>query len=253
MTERMRESAAYAGRRNVAQRAENTPAADAEAAAAPHDDRTLGARLRKERDRRGLTLRELARRLEVSPSLVSQIETGKTQPSVRTLYAIVSELGVSLDEVFSTSDEDVEARPVVSRRAAVQSTVPSVQSHDTGAPQGEGRVQRAGGRQVIDLGSGVRWERLTTWNDRDVDFLYATYEAGGSSSPDGGLMRHNGREFGVVLSGKLGVTVGFEDYVLGPGDSIAFDSSTPHRLHNDGDEVVTAIWIVLGRHHVHEK
>ena len=61
-------------------------------------------------------------------------------------------------------------------------------------------------------------------------------------------MRHNGREFGVVLTGELGVKVGFEDYVLNAGDSIAFDSSTPHRLHNDGDEVVTAIWIVLGRH-----
>src|SRR5438093_4905794 len=61
----------------------------------------LGERLRRERDRLGLSLRELARRLEVSPSLVSQIETGKIQPSVRTLYAIVSELGVSLDELFS--------------------------------------------------------------------------------------------------------------------------------------------------------
>ena len=42
---------------------------------------------------------------------------------------------------------------------------------------------------------------------------------------------------------------GFEEHVLDPGDSIAFDSSIPHRLHNDGDEVVTAIWMVLGRHH----
>jgi transcriptional regulator with XRE-family HTH domain len=61
----------------------------------------LGERLRAERDRLGLSLRELARRLEVSPSLVSQIETGKIQPSVRTLYAIVTELGVSLDELFA--------------------------------------------------------------------------------------------------------------------------------------------------------
>jgi len=66
-------------------------------------------------------------------------------------------------------------------------------------------------------------------------------------------MRHNGREFGVVLAGELGVKVGFEDYVLRPGDSIAFDSSIPHRLHNDAEEVVTAIWIVVGRHDVHEQ
>jgi transcriptional regulator with XRE-family HTH domain len=196
-----------------------------------------------------LSLRELARRLDVSPSLVSQIETGKTQPSVRTLYAIVSELGVSLDDVFAPSAED-SGRDAPGPRGRRRAGRPpgTARSGD-----GLGRVQRAAERRVIDLGSGVRWERLTTWDDRDVDFLYTVYEAGSSSSPDGSLMRHNGREFGIVLSGELGVTVGFEEYVLGPGDSIAFDSSVPHRLHNDGDESVTAIWMVLGRHHTSER
>src|ERR1700730_8651817 len=60
----------------------------------------VGAQLREKRFEIGMSLRELARRLDVSPSLVSQIETGKIQPSVRTLYAIVSELGLSLDEIF---------------------------------------------------------------------------------------------------------------------------------------------------------
>ena len=43
------------------------------------------------------------------------------------------------------------------------------------------------------------------------------------------------------------MTLGFEEYVLGPGDSVCFESSVPHRLHNDGSEAVTAVWIVLGR------
>ena len=221
----------------------------AESRSARRHDGTLGARLREERDRRGLTLRELARRLEVSPSLVSQIETGKTQPSVRTLYAIVSELGVSLDEVFSPSAAGPDGHSLAASARAGRGKVAGVAKTGPGAPEGHGRVQRLADRRKIDLGSGVHWERLTTWDDRDVDFLYATYEAGGSSSPDGSLMRHNGREFGIVLTGELGVTVGFEEHVLGPGDSIAFESSIPHRLHNDGDEVVTAIWMVLGRHH----
>jgi transcriptional regulator with XRE-family HTH domain len=220
---------------------------------APAAAQTLGARLREERDRLGLSLRELARRLEVSPSLVSQIETGKTQPSVRTLYAIVSELGVSLDEVFTPSADGPDGHsltgsPDAGRRNAPGAGVPKA-GPGAGAAEGHGRVQRLAERRKIDLGSGVHWERLTTWDDRDVDFLYATYEAGGSSSPDGSLMRHNGREFGIVLTGNLGVTVGFEEHVLVPGDSIAFESSIPHRLHNEGDEVVTAIWMVLGRHH----
>lgn len=218
-------------------------------AAKPAGAKTLGARLREERDRLGLSLRELARRLEVSPSLVSQIETGKTQPSVRTLYAIVSELGVSLDDVFAPAGKGSDGHSLPSSPRASRRKVSSTAEAGRGPAEGDGRVQRAAERRVIDLGSGVHWERLTTWNDRDVDFLYTTYEAGGSSSPDGSLMRHNGREFGIVLAGRLGVTVGFEEHVLDPGDSIAFDSSIPHRLHNDGDEVVTAIWMVLGRHH----
>ena len=210
----------------------------------------LGERLRTERDRLGLSLRELARRLEVSPSLVSQIETGKIQPSVRTLYAIVSELGVSLDELFApptgTAGEKAAAPPeapvrATSRRAAAGPASP------------DGRVQRSHDRRAIELESGVRWERLTAWNDPDVEFLHTTYRVGGASSPEGTLVRHNGREFGTVISGRLGVTVGFEDYVLEPGDSISFESSLPHRLHNDGDVDAVAVWVVLGRYHPGER
>jgi transcriptional regulator with XRE-family HTH domain len=218
-------------------RAEKTAPAEPEGAV------TLGSRLREERDRLGLSLRELARRLEVSPSLVSQIETGKTQPSVRTLYAIVSELGVSLDEVFVSAEESERDASATARAVDV------VRAEPAPPREREGRVQRAQSRSVIDLGSGVRWERLTTWNDRDVDFLFAVYDVGGESSPAASLVRHNGREFGIVISGTLGVTVGFEEYVLAAGDSISFDSSVPHRLHNDGSEVVNAIWVVIGRHH----
>ena len=101
---------------------------------------------------------------------------------------------------------------------------------------------------VVELESGVRWERLTALSDPDVEFIYAVYKAGSASSRADSLLRHNGREFGVVLSGRLGVTVGFDEYLLGPGQSITFDAATPHRLHNDGDEDATVIWVVLGRH-----
>ena len=70
-------------------------------AEAPFD---LGARLRAIRLRHGVGLRELARRLELSPSSISQIETGKIQPSVRTLYAFASEFGVPVDDVLFGDD-----------------------------------------------------------------------------------------------------------------------------------------------------
>jgi transcriptional regulator with XRE-family HTH domain len=203
----------------------------------------MGARLREKRIELGVSLRELARKLEVSPSLVSQIETGKIQPSVRTLYAIVSQLGMSLDAIF---DLTAEAGP--RGRGAAPAPVAAPTGGEAAEALSHGRVQRAADRRTIALESGVHWERLTAWDDPDVEFLMAVYEVGGSSSSDRKLMRHSGREFGLVISGSLSVTVGFEEHVLGPGDSMSFESTVPHRLHNEGDEPVRAVWVTLDRH-----
>jgi transcriptional regulator with XRE-family HTH domain len=199
--------------------------------------RALGPRLRAIRLGRGIGLRELARRLDLSPSSISQIETGKMQPSVRTLYAFAEELGVTVDEVLFASG------PVAS------STPPSASTDPAPAPSpGPGlAVERAGDRPAITLNSGVTWERLMLWADEDVEFIEATYEPGGASGPPDGFVRHNGHEFGYVLEGTLRVVVGFDEFVLGPGDVITFPSPTPHRLSNDGTDVVRAIWVVRGR------
>jgi transcriptional regulator with XRE-family HTH domain len=197
----------------------------------------VGQRLRSERERHGVSLRELARRLEISPSALSQIETGRSRPSVGTLYAIVSELDMSLDELFGSQRSAAAAS-----RAADAGGGPE----ETGATL----VQRRDTRKGIDLESGVRWERLTPTAEQDADFLYVVYEVGGASSREGTHMRHMGREYGLVLSGRLRVTIGFdEEHELGPGDSIAFESSRPHRLENAGSEPVEAIWFVVGRSH----
>ena len=197
----------------------------------------VGQRLRSERERHGVSLRELARRLEISPSALSQIETGRSRPSVGTLYAIVSELDMSLDELFG-SQRTVAAAPRVADAAE--------SPEETGVTL----VQRRDTRKGIELESGVRWERLTPTAEQDADFLYVVYEVGGASSREGTHMRHMGREYGLVLSGRLRVTIGFdEEHELGPGDSIAFESSRPHRLENAGAEPVEAIWFVVGRSH----
>jgi transcriptional regulator with XRE-family HTH domain len=195
----------------------------------------LASRLREERTAQGLSVRELARRLELSPSAISQIETGRARPSVSTLYSIVTELGMSLDELF---------RPVDAPAAPGGSSAKNAQS----APKEEdGRVvQRSDSRKTLDLESGVRWERLTPAPEPEVDFLYVVYDVGGASSA-GALTRHSGREHGLILTGRLEVTVGFETYELGPGDSVSFDSTEPHRLRNIGDVPVEGIWVVLGR------
>lgn len=193
----------------------------------------IGSRLREEREGARISQRELARRLGVSASLISQIESGQSKPSVSTLYAIVTELGVSLDHVFRIHEDELSIATVVG-------------AEDQSAVAG-GPVVRPSERHVIELDSGVTWERLTSHQHENVDFLHVIYDVGGSSAPDERLMRHPGREYGHVLSGRLGVQLGFERHELGPGDSIAFDSTTPHRLWNLGDEAVQGIWFVVGR------
>ena len=187
----------------------------------------VGSRLRTERERLGIGLRELARRVRVSPSLVSQIELDRVNPSVSTLYALVTELGMTMSDVFG--DTRPGERVVLQLRG------------------GDGLAERPETRRVINLASGVRWERLTRDSDRDVEFLYVVYPVGAASCPADALMTHGGKEYGYVTSGTLGVQVGFEEYKLGPGASIAFDSSSPHRLWAIGNEPVHAIWVVIGR------
>jgi transcriptional regulator with XRE-family HTH domain len=205
----------------------------------------VGARLRAQRERSGVGLRELARRLGVSPSAISQIETGRSRPSVSTLYAIVSELGMSLDELFSGSSSGQRERAPVGERAGA--TEEQARSAETASPSAEQYVQRAESRRALELETGVRWERLTRHADRFADFLYVIYDIGGSSNQGDRFIRHSGREYGLVLSGKLEVTVGFDTHVLGPGDSISFDSTMPHCLRNVGNEPVHGVWFVIGR------
>ena len=113
-------------------------------------------------------------------------------------------------------------------------------------------MQRADTRRSITLESGVRWERLTATADPLVEFLYVTYEVGSTSSPTEVMMRHPGREYGIVLSGHLGVAIQFDTYELGPGDSIAFDSTLPHRLWCIGPQPVHAVWFVVGHSPSHQ-
>jgi quercetin dioxygenase-like cupin family protein len=60
-------------------------------------------------------------------------------------------------------------------------------------------------------------------------------------------MRHPGSEYGFLASGRLTLTLGFEEISLGPGDSISFDSTTPHAYRNDGDEPAVGVWFVVER------
>jgi mannose-6-phosphate isomerase-like protein (cupin superfamily)/DNA-binding XRE family transcriptional regulator len=206
----------------------------------------LGPRLRLAREESRLSVRELARRIGCSASLISQIERGVSVPSVGVLYSLATELGSSLDHLLFGADQAQRVVPApepVSVPAPAPVPVPAPVAAPV--PVGSGIVQRGGCRSIIDLASGVRWERLTPGADAMTDFLEVIYSPGGHSTDERRPLRHDGREYGLVLSGTLQANVGFESYELGPGDSIAFDSSTPHEYLNKTGEPVHAVWVVV--------
>ncbi|GAA2385404.1 cupin domain-containing protein [Streptomyces coeruleofuscus] len=201
----------------------------------------VGARIRQARLERGTSLRALAREVGVSASLVSQIETGKSQPSVSTLYAITTVLGISVESLF-----DARASSPMAGADSHGAVPPALAAFAADPGRRIGPLVGAGERETLELDSGVVWERLGRVPGADVDFLLVTYRPGGSSSGSGGLMRHTGTEYGYLTSGELILTLGFDEYTVRPGDAVSFESTTPHRYRNDGEVPAVGVWFVSG-------
>ena len=248
----------------------------------------IGDRIRTERLRRGQTVRGLARSIGVSASLISQIETSKSRPSVSTLYAITTSLGISVADLLDppTGDSPAVVAPADSMARIGSGSQPSIGGAQGRGPMGTagptaapaansglsaageqlsavqqlssgrnvtgpdreravGPLVRPADRELIELDSGVTWERLGQIPGAQVDFLLVTYQPGGTSSSNGQLMRHAGTEYGYLLSGRLTLRLGFDEHQLTAGDAVSFSSSTPHGYRNDGVTPAVGVWLVL--------
>jgi uncharacterized cupin superfamily protein/DNA-binding XRE family transcriptional regulator len=222
----------------------------------PQHARAIGEKLRAVRQERQMSLRELANKAEVSASMLSQIETGKVFPSVRSLYGIADALNVSVDYFFpeqngSRVTPDVpeisppgmltasEMRDAKLNGTAGMVTEFAARTHPSSP------VVHANARPMIELKGGVSWSRLTALAEQGAEFLEITYAPGAMSGAS--LSHHEGREFGLILEGELVVELGFESHTLHEGDSIIFESTVPHRLINKSDQPMLAVWVVLSK------
>lgn len=213
----------------------------------------LGSRLRQVRDERGLSVRELARRAGCSASLISQIERGNSAPSAGILYALANELSVSLDHLFGIASPGPArsgAEPDRGQGVTLAVTGPAREATHAPwgrpvGPDGAGIVQRGKDRRCIELSTGVRWERLTPQFDARVDFMEVVYAPHGRSTDAHRSIRHDGREYLLVIQGQLYADIGFETYELQAGDSLAFDPLTPHQYRNMAPEVARCLSVVV--------
>jgi mannose-6-phosphate isomerase-like protein (cupin superfamily) len=174
---------------------------------------------------------------------------------VRSLYGIAAALGVSVDYFFpeQISQQVNKISDAVSIEELTASEMRSARLNDEAIATAEftrstssSPIIQASTRPTIELNGGVTWSRLTSLAEKDAEFLEISYTPGAMS----GINRshHGGREFGLILEGELIVELGFESYTLKPGDSIIFESTTPHRLINKSTQPMRAVWVVLNQH-----
>lgn len=185
----------------------------------------IGARLRAAREEQGLTLKALADSMGVTPSLLSQIETDKVQPSLNTLYQLATRLGISIDELLDIDIVDSSGR--MRRRRPV-------------AP-----VQRFEDNPVVDLTSGVRLELLAGGASGIAEPLMVTFEPHSSTTPGARFSRHQGYDFGVLVEGELVLRIDFDEHPMRAGDSVHFDTTRPHVYVNETDRPARGVWFAL--------
>jgi transcriptional regulator with XRE-family HTH domain/quercetin dioxygenase-like cupin family protein len=222
-----------------------------------------------------MSLREVARQLGVSPSFVSQVENGKSQPSVATLYSFAQLLDLSIDSLFEPKDESTGASSesaqgslstVEIARARLGGVSGQAVEHLPDVPISRAQlgspgdawaedkrplrlsVTAPGNRRRLVMDSGVVWEQLARNNERDLDFMEIIYPPGSSSTSDNRTLRHEGYEYGYLLEGELQITFGFEAFTLRAGEAVGLDSSVPHLLTNPGSIPARGIWFVHHRH-----
>jgi transcriptional regulator with XRE-family HTH domain len=188
------------------------------------DETSIGGRLEALRQEHRYSIRKLAERAGVSASLISDVERGKVEPSISTLKRLADALGTTLTYFFSEPSTSSGRVIRAGERAPLRDESPG--SSDAA-------------RSAMET-SGVRFELASPPESTAIEAIFGRYDVGASM---GESVTHDGEEWGMVLRGRLKVTVGEEIYFLDPGDAIAFPSNIPHRLENVADEATEYIWI----------
>jgi transcriptional regulator with XRE-family HTH domain len=168
-------------------------------------DQEIGRRLREIRTRRGMSQRQLARVSGVANATISQIEAGRLNPTVSMLKRVLDGFPISMSEFFV---DDFELADRIFYRA----------DELTGIADG--------GVSFLQVGANLR--------NRSIQLIRECYQAGAGTGRH--AMTHEGEECGIILSGRLEVSVGDQIAVLRAGDAYYFDSSRPHHFRNPGTE-----------------
>lgn len=165
----------------------------------------VGTHLKNVRTMYGLSQRELAKRAGVTNGTISLIEQNRVSPSISSLKKVLDGIPMSLAEFFTL---DLQADPQVFY----------------------------GREELTDIGDGQVSLRLVAAKraNRALAIMHEHYRPGADTGDD--MLSHKGEEGGIILSGRIELTVGGQSRILGPGDAYYFSSAVPHRFRNAGSE-----------------
>jgi transcriptional regulator with XRE-family HTH domain len=165
----------------------------------------VGAHLKSVRQMYGLSQRELAKRAGVTNGLISLIEQNRVSPSVSSLKRVLDGIPMTLADFFTL---DLSGKPQV------------FFARD----------------ELADIGSGAVELRLVggRLGKRNMSIVHERYAAHADTGED--MLSHAGEEGGVIVRGRIELSVGGDSRVLGPGDAYYFRSTLPHRFRNPDRE-----------------
>ena len=176
---------------------------------------TIGERINKKRNEKGFSLRELAGKVDLSASFLSQIEQGKASPSIENLKKIANYLEVKVSYLIEEEDEAL----------------------------GSFHIKKEDRKYVESIDSKTSIALLTSSKiEKNMEPIMYEIKPGGESGR--GFFNHNGEEFIYIVEGTLDIYIEDQLTTLNEGDSFYFKSSLNHRFKNNGKKLTKAIWIV---------
>lgn len=173
----------------------------------------IGRKLRELRESRGMTIREISHKAGCTSSFISQIEKGKTEPSISMLKRIADALNVNIVDFFMTNLEDEDIVTKKEERVDIQ------------LKRWDAKIQ--------SLVKNVSNKRMQPF--------YTIIRPGGGSH---GMYSHEGEEFGYVLKGEMELRLNDKVHRIKEGESFYFSSRIPHDWINCGKEEVHVIWVI---------
>ncbi len=180
----------------------------------------VGRKIKLLRTERKLTLEQLARMSGVSKSMLSQIERGRTNPTLAILWTLTQSLEIDISDLLISDQNDM----------AEDAKITHVKAHQT--PE----IQSADGKCTLKILGPIDLVTKTEWYDMAM--------------MAGGMLESKGhadgtREHLTLLEGTLTVRSGKNDIDLKPGDTARYDADVPHYIENNGTEPARALMIVL--------